>query len=157
MNDEIDILEVDRIVAEIGRDEASVIPVLQAVQKRFKHLPQAALERVCEITEITPAQIEGVSSFFSQFRRTPVGKHMISVCDGTACHVRGGEQLSAYIQHRLGIGPGETTTDRRFDLDQVACLGCCALSPVVKIDDKIYSQMSVLKLRDVLDEYDNAE
>jgi len=82
MNSEIDILEVDRIVGEIGRDKASVIPVLQAIQKAFKYLPEEALRRVCEISDITPAQIEGVSSFFSQFRRTPFGKHMISVCDG---------------------------------------------------------------------------
>ncbi|MDH3981876.1 MAG: NAD(P)H-dependent oxidoreductase subunit E, partial [Kiritimatiellaceae bacterium] len=83
MNSEIDILEVDRIVGEIGTDAANVIPILQAVQKVFKYLPKEALRRVCEVSDITPAQIEGVSSFFSQFRRTPIGRHMISVCDGT--------------------------------------------------------------------------
>ncbi len=141
MNDEIDILEVDRIVAEIGRDEASVIPVLQAVQKRFKHLPQAALERVCEITEITPAQIEGVSSFFSQFRRTPVGKHMISVCDGTACHVKGSGAVYGSVLHQLGIVEGDTDADGLFTVQKVACLGCCTLAPAVQIDETTYGHV----------------
>jgi len=113
MSSEIDILDVDRIVGEIGRGEASVIPILQAVQKKFKYLPDTALRRVCEISDITPAQIEGVSSFFSQFRRTPVGQHMISVCDGTACHVKGSVAVYGSVLNSLGIKEGDRYRCRR--------------------------------------------
>ena len=141
MNEEIDILEVDRIIEEIGRDEAAVIPVLQAVQKSFKYLPEAALRRVCEISDITPAQIEGVSSFFSQFRRTPVGKHMISVCDGTACHVKGSQAVYNSVMRELGISDGDTDVDGVFTVQKVACLGCCTLAPAVQIDETTYGHV----------------
>ena len=148
-------------VAEIIHSRAGrrgeLIPLLQKAQVKEGFISPQAIRAISKRLKISDNEVYGVATFYAQFRFRPRGEHSIQVCMGTACHVRGGEQLSAYIQHRLGIGPGETTTDRRFDLDQVACLGCCALSPVVKIDDKIYSQMSVLKLRDVLDEYDNAE
>lgn len=141
MNSEFDILEVDRIVGEIGRDEASVIPILQAVQKSFKFLPQEALERICELTDITPAQIEGVSSFFSQFRRTPVGKHMVSVCDGTACHVKGSDAVYKSVLHSLRIEDGDTDADGIFTVQKVACLGCCTLAPAVQIDETTYGHV----------------
>jgi NADH:ubiquinone oxidoreductase subunit F (NADH-binding)/NADH:ubiquinone oxidoreductase subunit E/NAD-dependent dihydropyrimidine dehydrogenase PreA subunit len=141
MNSKLDILEVDRIVAEIGRDAASVIPILQAVQKEFKYLPDAALRRVCEISEITPAQIEGVASFFSQFRRTPVGKHMISVCDGTACHVKGSDAVYGSVMNTLGIKTGDTDANGNFTVQKVACLGCCTLAPAVQIDGVTYGHL----------------
>jgi NADH-quinone oxidoreductase subunit F len=141
MNDETDILEVDRIVGEVGREGASVIPILQAIQKTFKYLPEEALKRVCEISEITPAQIEGVSSFFSQFRRTPVGKHMISVCDGTACHVKGAESVFNSIMNELGIQEGDTDAEGLFTVQKVACLGCCTLAPAVQIDETTYGHV----------------
>jgi NADH:ubiquinone oxidoreductase subunit F (NADH-binding)/NADH:ubiquinone oxidoreductase subunit E/Pyruvate/2-oxoacid:ferredoxin oxidoreductase delta subunit len=141
MNSETDILEVDRIVGEIGRDRASVMPVLQAIQQTFKYLPEEALKRVCEISEITPAQIEGVSSFFSQFRRTPVGRHMISVCDGTACHVKGADAVYSSVRHELGIEEGDTDPDGLFTVQKVACLGCCTLAPAVQIDGITYGHL----------------
>jgi NADH:ubiquinone oxidoreductase subunit F (NADH-binding)/NADH:ubiquinone oxidoreductase subunit E len=141
MNDNINILEIDRIVAELGRGEASVIPILQAVQKEFKYLPEAALRQICEISDITPAQIEGVSSFFSQFRRTPVGKHMISVCDGTACHVKGAEAIHSSVRNALGIKEGDTDVDGLFTVQKVACLGCCTLAPAVQIDGVTYGHL----------------
>ena len=98
----------------------------------------------------------GVATFYAQFRFHPPGKHHIHACMGTACHVRGGQQLLNTLEHRLGVRDGETTPDRQYDLNRVACLGCCALAPVVKIDEKVYSQLSVLKLRELLDEYDQA-
>ncbi len=141
MNDEIDILAVDRIVEETGRAAASVIPILQAVQTRFKYLPEAALRRVCEITDITPAQIEGVASFFPRFRRTPVGKHMISVCDGTACHVKGSSAVYGSVLHELGIEEGDTDAAGLFTVQKVACLGCCTLAPAVQIDETTYGHV----------------
>jgi NADH:ubiquinone oxidoreductase subunit F (NADH-binding)/NADH:ubiquinone oxidoreductase subunit E/Pyruvate/2-oxoacid:ferredoxin oxidoreductase delta subunit len=153
MNSEIDILEVDRIVAEIGTDAASVIPILQAVQKVFKHLPEEALRRVCEISEITPAQIEGVSSFFSQFRRQPVGRHMISVCDGTACHVKGSEAVYKSVLHGLGIEEGDTDADGLFTVQKVACLGCCTLAPAVQIDETTYGHVKTDTVSDMITDF----
>ena len=141
MNSEINILEVDRIVERIGRDGAAVIPILQAVQKTFKYLPVEALRHICETTEITPSQIEGVSTFFSQFRRTPVGKHMISVCDGTACHVKGSEAVFNSVRKELGIEEGDTDSDGLFTVQKVACLGCCTLAPAVQIDETTYGHV----------------
>ena len=153
MNDEIDILEVDLIVEEIGCDAASVIPVLQAIQKRFKYLPDEALKRVCEISEITPAQIEGVSSFFSQFRRTPVGRHMISVCDGTACHVKGSQAVYKSILHDLDIREGDTDADGLFTVQKVACLGCCTLAPAVQIDGTTYGHVQTDSVSDMMADF----
>lgn len=153
MNNEIDILEVDRIVGEIGRDPASVIPILQAVQKTFKYLPEEALRRVCAITEVSPAQIEGVSSFFSQFRRSPVGRHMISVCDGTACHVKGAEAVYHSVLKGLGIKAGDTDSDGLFTVQKVACLGCCTLAPAVQIDGTTYGHVRTDTVSDMITDF----
>jgi NADH-quinone oxidoreductase subunit E len=97
-------------------------------------------------------EIYGVATFYAQFRFHPPGQHHIKVCLGTACHVKGGEQILVMAKQRLGVDTGETTADGKYDLDRVACLGCCALAPVVAFDDKIHSQMSVLKILRILDE-----
>ena len=153
MNDEINILEVNRIVGELGRDEAMVIPILQAVQKEFKYLPEAALRRICEISDITPAQIEGVSSFFSQFRRSPVGKHMISVCDGTACHVKGADAVYGSVMNALGIKTGDTDASGTFTVQKVACLGCCTLAPAVQIDGVTYGHVRTDTVSNMLTDF----
>jgi NADH-quinone oxidoreductase subunit E len=97
--------------------------------------------------------VYGVASFYSQFRFTPPGRHRFTVCLGTACHVRGGQALLDTLKLRLGIREGETTPDREFELDRVACLGCCALAPVVKVDDRVHAQVGVLKLRELVEEH----
>jgi NADH:ubiquinone oxidoreductase subunit F (NADH-binding)/NADH:ubiquinone oxidoreductase subunit E/Pyruvate/2-oxoacid:ferredoxin oxidoreductase delta subunit len=141
MNNHINLQEVDQIVEALGRDESMVIPILQALQKEFKYLPEAALRRICEISDITPAQIEGVSSFFSQFRRSPAGKHMISVCDGTACHVKGADAVYSSVMNSLGIKTGDTDAAGTFTVQKVACLGCCTLAPAVQIDGVTYGHV----------------
>ncbi|MDF7799890.1 NADH-quinone oxidoreductase subunit NuoE [Pontiellaceae bacterium B1224] len=153
MNSDLDILEVDRIVGEVGRDAASVIPILQAVQKVYKYLPEDALRRICEITDITPAQIEGVASFFSQFRRTPVGHHMISVCDGTACHVKGSDAVYYSVLNQLGIREGDTDADGLFTVQKVACLGCCTLAPAVQIDETTYGHVRTDTVSDMITDF----
>jgi NADH-quinone oxidoreductase subunit E len=97
-----------------------------------------------------------VATFYAQFRFSPPGRHHIKACLGTACHVQGGEQMLEVLKRRLDVGPGQTTADGEYDLERVACLGCCALAPVVTVDDKTYGQMSVLKLQRLLDERQNA-
>ena len=141
--DAVDLRVVDRIIEEHGRDSSATIPILQAIQERFRYLPPEALERVCELTEIRPAQVEGVSSFYSQFRHHPVGEHIISVCHGTACHVAGAEGITDAVRRHLGLEEEEDTDDeRQFTLEAVPCVGCCSLAPVMKIDDRIYGYLT---------------
>ena len=144
---------VDRILAEQGREPAALIPILQAVQKEYKFLPEPALKRICELSDITPAQLEGVSSFFSQFRRTPVGKHMISVCDGTACHVKGSEAVFKSILKKLRITSGDTDSNGVFTVQKVACLGCCTLAPAVQIDEVTYGHVRTQGVGDMLSDF----
>ena len=142
MPEEIDISRVDEIVAAIGREAKSVIPILQAVQAEYKYLPQAALRRVCDITDITPATLTGVSTFYTQFRHRPVGEHVVHVCVGTACHVKGAERVHEAVCRELKIEEGEDTDpDGQFTVQKVACLGCCTLAPVVQIDDVTYGHV----------------
>jgi len=153
MNKWDDTSEVDRIVEEVGRGSESLIPILQAIQKHYKYLPEAALRRVCEITDITPAQIEGVSTFFSQFRRTPVGRHIISVCDGTACHVKGAETVYNAVRSSLNIEEGDTDADRLFTVQKVGCLGCCTLAPVVQIDGVTYGHVHSDTVSSIIEDF----
>ncbi len=134
--------DVDRLVAEIGQGREAVIPILHALQDRYRYLPDAALARVCEITEITPATIEGIATFFTRFRRRPMGEHVIRVCDGTACHVKGAPAVFDAFAKALDLGPGEDTDKQgQFTVQRVACLGCCTLAPAVQIDQVSYGHV----------------
>jgi NADH-quinone oxidoreductase subunit F len=142
MNDVLDITCVDKIVREKGRGREAVLPILQAIQETYRYLPAPALERVCAISEITPAALESVSTFFSQFRHTPMGEHVISVCDGTACHVKGAPAVHDAVLRTLGIKDGyDTDDDGLFTVQTVACLGCCTLAPAVQIDGVTYGHV----------------
>jgi len=135
-------LEVDRIVAETGSGAGDVIPLLHAVQKRFNYLPESALRRICEITAITPAAITGISTFYPQFRHTPVGRHLIHVCTGTACHLKGAELVWEAFRRELRIKENQDTApDGEFTVQKVSCLGCCTIAPVVQIDDVTYGHV----------------
>jgi NADH:ubiquinone oxidoreductase subunit E len=140
---EIDLTFVDRIVAEKGRGPEAAIPILHAIQEHYRYLPDEALKRVCELTDITPAQIAGTSSFYAQFRRSPVGKHVVKVCHGTACHVSGIVQITDEMHRYLAIPDGTDTDPKRlFTLDKVACLGCCSLAPVMMIDEHTVGKLT---------------
>ncbi|MEN6641160.1 MAG: NAD(P)H-dependent oxidoreductase subunit E [Armatimonadia bacterium] len=139
----VDLAAVDEIIREHGTAPQAVVPILQALQKHYNYLPQEALQRVCELTEITPAQIMGVSTFYPRFRHQPAGKHVISVCHGTACHVKGAERVSeALLRHLKLPEGGDTTEDGVFTLQRVDCLGCCTLAPVVQIDGVTYGHIA---------------
>ncbi len=132
---EMDLSFVDELVARMGRGKEAAIPLLQAIQTHYRYLPDEALRRLCELTEITPAEIAGTSSFYGQFRRSPVGEHIVRVCHGTACHVSGARQITEELRRYLAIPDGEDTdAARMFTLDEVACLGCCSLAPVLMVD-----------------------
>ncbi len=140
---EIDLACVDQMVEEVGSGPDAVIPLLQALQKHYRYLPQEALHRVCEVTEISPAAIVGVSTFYARFRHSPVGRHMISICHGTACHVKGATHVSDALRRHLGLSEeADTTDDRLFTLERVDCLGCCTLAPVVQIDGVTYGHLT---------------
>lgn len=145
---------VDSLVAAYGRDPDAAIPILQAIQSRFGHLPDAALRRVCDTTDITPAQIAGVSSFYAQFRRSPPGRHVVKVCHGTACHVSGARQITEEIRRHLAIADdSDTDPQRLFTVDTVACLGCCSLAPVIMIDDQTKGRLTPGAACEAIDEY----
>lgn len=145
---------IDRIVNEIGSKNGAVIPLLHAVQNEYNYLPELALQRVCEITDITPAAITGVSTFYSQFRHTPVGQHIIRVCTGTACHVKGsGLVVDAFRRELKIVGEGDTDPESLFTMQKIACLGCCTIAPVVQIDDVTYGHVQIDGVPNILKEF----
>jgi NADH-quinone oxidoreductase subunit F len=133
---------VEEVIAYTGHEKEKVILILQEVQKRLNYLPSEALKYICRLTEITPGQLSGVSTFYSQFRHLPVGKHTIKICAGTACHVKGSQLISEAFQRELKIDANRSTSpDNLFSIEEVACLGCCTLAPVVQIDGKTYGHV----------------
>ncbi|HVN59600.1 MAG TPA: NAD(P)H-dependent oxidoreductase subunit E [Bacteroidales bacterium] len=145
---------VAEIVSAIGREKDKVIPILQEVQKRLNYIPSEALRQICSLTEITPEQISGVSTFYSQFRHLPAGKHTIRICQGTACHVKGANLVSDAFRRVLKLeGEATTTADRLFSVEEVACLGCCTLAPVVQIDDKTYGHVSPTSTEEIIADF----
>lgn len=146
------------IVSIIGdyapRDKSNLIAILQEVQKAEGYITSKAVTKISSHLSISRSQIFGVASFYSQFKFNPPGRNSIRICLGTACHVQGGDFLLNALRSEIGITPNETTPDGRFDLERVACLGCCALAPVVMINDDIFSNMSVIKLKEILNQYE---
>ncbi len=136
------------------RDKSNLIAILQHVQHADGYITPEAVDRISSHLSISRSQIFGVASFYSQFKFNPPGRHSIKICLGTACHVQGGDFLLSTLRSEIGIAPNETTADGRFNLERVACLGCCALAPVVMINDEIFSNMSVVKLKEILSRYE---
>jgi NADH-quinone oxidoreductase subunit E len=141
------------IVEQYPKDRQSLIPILQDIQERFGYLSEQAVDRLGEMIDVSANEIYGVATFYTQFRFNPPGEHNVRVCQGTACHVRGGHQILREFQHRLGIHAGQTTADGKFDLERVACVGCCALAPVVTVDGKVHAQVTAKKIPALLSQY----
>jgi len=146
----VDVSVIDEILREKGTGAEQAIPILQGIQTRFRYLPMEALEYVCAHTEITPSQLYGVATFYSQFRLTPVGETIIKVCHGTACHVGGADTLTETLENQLGIPDRHTTPDMRYTLESVACVGCCSLAPVVVMGTNTLGKMTPKKISDAL-------
>lgn len=145
---------VDSVVNRIGTDKDKVIPVLQAVQDKLNWLPSEALKYICKITDITPGQISGVSTFYSQFRHIPAGDHTVKICTGTACHVKGATLVMAAFRRELDIDTDTSTTDDgRFSIEEIACLGCCTLAPVVQIDNKTYGHVKTSEVKSIIKDF----
>ncbi|HEY55697.1 MAG TPA: NAD(P)H-dependent oxidoreductase subunit E [Dehalococcoidia bacterium] len=125
-----------RIINRFGRKKGNLIPILQRVQGGLGYLPREAMLEIARFLDIPEMDVYGVATFYNQFRFSPPGKHSIRVCLGTACHMKGGYIALDAWKRRLNIDRGQTTSDREFDLDTVACVGCCVLAPVTVVDDK---------------------
>lgn len=152
-----EISRVGDICARYPAKRASLIPILQDIQDSFGYLPEAAIDRLSELSDISANEIYGVATFYTQFRFDPPGEHTVRVCQGTACHVRQGLQILNEVEQQLDIKAGQTTADGKFDLERVACLGCCALAPAMVVDDKVYARMTVKKIASILSHYATRE
>jgi NADH-quinone oxidoreductase E subunit len=141
------------LIAGFPRDQSSLIPLLQQVQEQCGYIPRDAVDSVAGALGLFPSQVFGVITFYSQFYTAPRGRNVVRVCRGTACHVRGGKKILQLIQNELGIQDGETTPDFRFSLETVACLGACALSPVMVVNHSYYGKMNPKKIAAVLSQY----
>ena len=155
MNSEaINLHEIDAMAAETGRERRALIPLLMRINRRWKYLPQEALDYLPQITSLTPAQISGVATFYSRFRLRPAGVHFIQVCIGTACHVKGANDVFQAFRKYLAIPEGgDTDPAGLFTVETVACLGCCMLAPAVRIDDVVYGQVEPDKIENVLKDF----
>ncbi len=130
-----------------------LIPLLQTIQKQYGYISKESVRQAALFLKVSENTIYGVVSFYAQFHTQPPGKNSVRVCQGTACHVQGGEQLSDEVEKRLRIHAGETSPDGKFDFQEVACLGCCAQASVVEINGRIYGKMTPDQLEQVLKNY----
>ena len=153
MSNEI-ISATDKIISEKGTTKASAIPILQALQEKYNYLPQEALQRVSKTTDISLSQIYGISTFYTQFRHKPVGKHIVKVCVGTACHVKGALLVYEAIKRELKISENDDTdANSLFTIEKVACLGCCTIAPVVQIDSTTYGFVETNKIKEIFEDF----
>ncbi len=134
----------------VSKEDKLLISILEEVQKHYNYLPESALRAVAEKTRIPLIDVYGVATFYDAFRMKPCGKHLICVCNGTACHVRGSTRIMDKLEKTLDIKAGETTADKKFTIESVNCLGTCALGPVMMIDGKYHGNMTVGKVDVVL-------
>lgn len=127
----------------IGTDPSAAVPLLQAIQGEFGYLPRKAMNLLVERTQINASQLYGVATFYAQFRLKPVGRHMIKVCHGTACHVQGADRLNTSLRHAMGIEEPEqdTASNGSYTIENVACIGCCSLAPVMVIDGQAFPNL----------------
>ena len=145
---------VEKAMSEIRREfegrPDELIAILQGVQDKIGYLPENALLKIAQLTKLPSASVYGVASFYEQFRLSPVGKHIVRVCRGTACHVRGGSRILEEVEKQLGVKPGENTDDLEYTLETVACIGACALAPIMVIDNKVHGKMTVAQGKNLI-------
>ena len=153
MSSNLDLAGVEEILKKYQNQEGALIPVLQEAQAIFGYLPEEVLTLISKRLKIPLSRIYGVVTFYAQFYLTPRGRHTVRVCRGTACHVRGGKNILKAVQQYLGIEENETTVDYKFTFETVACLGACALSPVLLVDKNYYGKLTPTKVEQILEQY----
>ena len=152
-----DLSLIEGVLDKYADVPGSLITILQETQAIYGYLPEDAIYYISERTGDSPAKIMGVATFYAQFRLKPIGKYLIYLCKGTACHVNNADLIGTTITEDLGIRDGETTEDGLFTLEHVACLGCCSLAPVIMINGETYGSLTPQKTQDVLAEYKEKE
>ncbi|MFQ6070354.1 MAG: NAD(P)H-dependent oxidoreductase subunit E [Candidatus Aminicenantales bacterium] len=145
--------DIESIVSEFESSQKELIHILHRINEAYGHIPPQAISRISRHLRISESEIYGVLTFYKSFSLEPRGKYAVTVCMGTACHVRGGVQIVEELERKLGIKVGHTRPDRKFSLETVNCLGCCAIGPVVVVNGKYYSQVSIKKIDSILKDY----
>ena len=152
---EIDYMELDKIIEEeFGTDKESLIMILQAIQRHYNFLPLPALQYLAEKIDVPVSHVYSVATFYATFSLIPKGRNIISICLGTACHVRGGERVRERIESTLDLQGKKTTDDMRFTLEDVRCIGCCSLGPVIKVNEDVYGRIGADQVNEVLEKYE---
>ena len=147
-------VKLDEIISKYRNENGPLIPILQEAQGVYGYLPAHVLKYISKAMRIPLAKIYGVVTFYSQFRLTPVGRNLINVCLGTACHVRGGAKILETMEKTLNIKDGATTEDGRYTLEIVACIGACGLAPVISINNEVHGRLSPESLAGILAKYE---
>lgn len=145
--------QLDQVVSAYAGKKGGLVPVLQKVQEIYGYLPRQVMVRVAAGLDLPLSQVYGVATFYAQFHLKPRGKNIIRVCQGTACHVRGAGEILERVKAELGVEAGETTEDRRFTLEPVACIGACGLAPVMMINDETHGRLTPERIPQLLDNY----
>lgn len=156
-NNTVDVGAIEDILARYEGHDGSLMPILQDIQETCGYLPETALECVSDRTGTPMSHVYGVATFYSQFRLTPVGRNLVRVCHGTACHVAGAENITMAAEKELGIKNGETTSDMEFTLESVACLGCCSLAPVAMVNGETHGRLTPDKVKKVVKRYEQLD
>ncbi|MFC2002062.1 NADH-quinone oxidoreductase subunit NuoE [Chloroflexota bacterium] len=142
--------KLNKIFIHYSGKEEELIPVLQETQEEFRYLPEKAMQEIAKFLRVPESTVYGVCTFYSQFKLIPLGRKIVRICRGTACHVRGGSKILEETEKQLGIKAGETTEDLEYTLETIACFGSCALAPVMVIDKAVYGRMTPAKVKDIL-------
>ncbi len=150
MEEVIDLSKIDEVVSSYGGEKGALIPILQKTQDVYGYLPNEALDEIAKKIKVPKSSVYGVASFYGQFYRTRRGKNIIKICDGTACHVKGSSKLIRTIKEDLRISSGETTDDYKFTFETVYCLGCCAVSPTIVVNNEILGKITKNKLKNII-------
>lgn len=145
--------KVGAILKKYGKDKSQMVSILQDIQAEYHYLPRQVLDKLAKKMDLPQSQVFSLATFFRAFSLEPRGKHLINVCLGTACHVRGGELILESLERQLATNRGGTTKDMKFTLESVNCMGCCATCPVVKIDEEYYGHMTNDKVEPMLKKY----
>ena len=149
----MDLARIEAVIYRHNAERERLIPILQDAQTAYGYLPKPILECISAHLAISPSVVEGVASFYAQFRDRPIGKNMLQVCHGTACHIGGAERISEALYQDLGADEGDTTEDGKFTVERVACLGCCSLAPCVMINERTHGRLTPRKIKKIVKEY----
>ncbi len=149
----IDLIPAFGIIEEEKKSGGSLVSILQRIQERYGYLHESVLDVLAKRINVPIGKVLGTATFYAQFRFAPIGKYMIRVCHGTACHISGASRLTDALKDELGINEKETTQNRLFTLERVACLGCCSLAPAVMIDERVYGGLTPDRIVKIIESY----